>query len=154
MWIFFSLSTEDVTWVVEFWGAIAGYWCMLVHRRDFCTLCALSSLYLGPQFRSDFCTLYALIFPSLWCSLKPFQLVLAFILPFFHQLKDGQFNSSHVFFFFIWSQKCIEFPETPRYYSGARFYSAFIRGFKKQAGFKETGRTNLKTSICSKITQC
>lgn len=58
------------------------------------------------------------------------------------------------FFFFIWSQKCIEFPETPRYYSGARFYSAFIRGFKKQAGFKETGRTNPKASICSKITQC
>lgn len=65
IWIFFSLSAEDVTWAVEFCGAISGCWCTLVYRSDFCTLRALSLLYLGPQFRSNSCTLHALIIPPL-----------------------------------------------------------------------------------------
>lgn len=59
-------------------------------------------MYLVPQFGNYFYTLHVLSFPSQWCSVKPFQVALVFVLPFVHLLEDGQVHSSHLlpFFFF------------------------------------------------------
>lgn len=65
-------------------------------------------MYLGPQFGNNFCILHALSFPSHWCSVKPFQVALVFVLPFVQQKMASFILITYFFFKIFFSLKSKE----------------------------------------------
>lgn len=66
---------------------------------------------------------------------------------FFSPAKDGQLNSYHILFYFILFSEAKSALNNLRHLGVIQAYLSFIRRFKKQTGFKETGKENLEKSI-------